>query len=99
MTAKARRPRVGRGLKTTEGDAPGEVDFQWNTVKRGLRNYIAEMTDDPAGLTGWHVIGTPTKSGMTATGLTSGKRYWFRVSANGTAGPGPASEAATKVAP
>ena len=57
------------------------------------------MTDDPAGLTGWQHIGTPTKSSMTATGLTSGKRYWFRVSANGTAGPGPASEVATKVAP
>jgi hypothetical protein len=28
-----------------------------------------------------------------------GKRYWFRVAAVGTEGPGPFSEPATKVAP
>ena len=91
-------PKI-QGLRATQGDANGEVDLHWNPVKRGLRNYIMEMTDDPAGLTGWQHIGAPTKSSMTATGLTSGKRYWFRVTANGSAGPGPASEATTKVAP
>jgi hypothetical protein len=91
-------PKV-EGLKATQGDANGSVDLQWNPVKRGLNNYIMEQTDDPAGLTGWKTIGTPSKSSMIATGLTSGTRYWFRVSANGAAGSGPASDAATKVAP
>ena len=68
-------------------------------VKRGLNNYLVEMTEDPTGATGWHVISTPTKSSLSVTGLTSRERYWFRVSANGAAGSGPASEAATKVAP
>lgn len=91
-------PKV-EGLRATQGDGNGEVDLHWNPVKRGLSNYLVEMTDDPTGVTGWHIISTPTKSSMTVTGLTSGKRYWFRVTANGAAGQGPASEAATKVAP
>ena len=46
-----------------------------------------------------NIVATPTKSSATLTGLTSGKRDWFRVSANGSPGPGPASDRATKVAP
>ena len=91
-------PKV-EGLTATQGDANGSVDLHWNSVKRGLKNYIVEMTDDPIGETGWHVIDSPGKSSATATGLTSTKRYWFRVSANGAAGPGTPSERATKVAP
>ncbi len=91
-------PKV-EGLRGTQGDANGDIDLQWNPIKRGLTNYNLEMTDDPAGQTGWHTAATPTKSSLTQTGLVSGKRYWFRVSANGSAGPGPASDPATKIAP
>ena len=91
-------PKV-EGLKTTQGDSNGEIDLAWNPIKRGLNNYLVEATDDVTGQTGWHNIATPTKSSATATGLTSGHRYWFRVAANGTAGPGPWSEPNTKVAP
>jgi hypothetical protein len=91
-------PKV-EGLKATQGDADCEVDLQWNPVKRGLKNYHVEMTTDPNGLTGWHHVGSPTKSSMTVKGLTSGQRYFFRVCANGAAGMGPPSGSATKVAP
>lgn len=91
-------PKV-EGLKATQGDANGEIDLHWGPIKRGLNNFILEMTSDPTGQTGWQIIATPTKSSFTAPNLISGTRYWFRVSANGSAGPGPASEPTTKVAP
>ena len=75
------------------------MDLQWNSTRRGLNNYIVEATDDHAALTGWHIVASPTKSSPSLTGLTLGKRYWFRVAANGAAGPGPTSDPATKVAP
>ena len=87
------------GLTATSGDADGEIDLAWNAIRRGLQNYFIEITDDPAGQTGWHFAANSRKSSAQITGLTSGKRYWFRVTAEGAAGPGPASNAATKVAP
>ncbi len=87
------------GLKATQGDANGEIDLQWGPIKRGNKNYIVEMTNDPTGQTGWQIVTTPTKSSITIPGLPSATRHWFRVSGNGTAGPGPASEPTTKVAP
>ena len=50
------------GLTATQGDSAGEIELSWNPIKRGLQNYLIELTDDAAG-------------------------------------PGPASEPATKVAP
>ena len=91
-------PKV-EGLRATQGDADGEVELHWNPVKRGLASYLVEATSDPAALTGWHLVATPTKSKATISGLPSGQRCWFRVAANGTAGPGPWSDPATKVAP
>ncbi len=87
------------GLAGTQGDSDGEIDLHWNPVKRGLKSYELEMTEDPAGQTGWAHAGICSKSSFTKTGLTSGKRYWFRAAAVGTEGPGPFSEPATKVAP
>ena len=91
-------PKVD-GLTATQGDADGEVDLGWNPVKRGLQNYLIELTDDPAGQTGWRFAGNSRNSSATRKGLASGKRHWFRVTAEGAAGPGPASDPATKVAP
>jgi hypothetical protein len=86
-------------LKATQGDANGEVDLQWKPIKRGLRTYVVEVTDDPAALTGWRNVGMPGKSKHAVTGLTSGVRYWFRVAGVGSAGQGAWSDPATKVAP
>ena len=75
------------------------MDLRWNAIKRGLQNTLVELTDDPTGQTGWRFALNSRKSTATIKGLTSGKRYWFRVTAEGAAGPGPASDPATKVAP
>ena len=91
-------PKV-EGLTATAGDAEGSVDLAWNAIRRGLQNFLIELSEDPAGLTGWRFAANSRKSTATIDGLTTGKRYWFRVTAEGAAGPGPASNAATKVAP
>ena len=91
-------PKV-EGLTATAGDAEGSVDLAWNSIRRGLQNFLIELSEDPAGLTGWRFAANSRKSSATIEGLTSGKRYWFRVTAEGAAGPGPASTPATKVAP
>ena len=91
-------PKV-EGLTASAGDADGEIDLHWNSIRRGLQNYRIELSEDPAGQTGWRFAANSRKSSATLDGLTSGKRYWFRVTAEGAAGPGPASNAATKVAP
>jgi hypothetical protein len=91
-------PKV-EGLTATAGDSDGEIDLAWNSIRRGLQNFLVELTDDPAGQTGWRFALNTRKSSATVANLTSGKRYWFRVTAEGAAGPGPASERATKVAP
>jgi len=91
-------PKV-EGLTATAGDAEGSVDLAWNAIRRGLQNFLIELTEDPAGQTGWRFAANSRKSSATLDGLTTGKRYWFRVTAEGAAGPGPTSAAATKVAP
>jgi hypothetical protein len=77
----------------------GEVDLQWNPIRRGLKSYIIEKTTDAGAATGWTHAGISTKSKTSISGLTSGTRYWFRVAAVGTAGQGPWSDPATKTAP
>ena len=91
-------PKV-EGLTATQGDSAGEIDLAWNPVKRGLKSYTIEVSEDPAGQTGWSIAKVETRSKTIVPGLISGKRYWFRVSAVGAAGPGPASDAIRKVAP
>ena len=91
-------PKV-EGLTATQGDSSGELDMNWNPVKRGLHNYTIETTLDPAGLTGWAFAAIAPKSKHTLTGIAPGTRVWMRVAANGTAGTGPWSDPATKVAP
>lgn len=91
-------PKIA-GLVATQGDSDGEIDLHWNPVKRGLKSYIVERTSDTAGQTGWGNADVVTKSSAVISGLVSGTRYWFRARAVGSAGPGPWSDAATKVAP
>ena len=91
-------PKIA-GLVATQGDGDGMIDLHWNPVKRGLKSYIVERTSDPAGQTGWGNADVVTKSSAVISGLVSGTRYWFRARAIGSAGPGPWSDAATKVAP
>ena len=92
-------PVPGAVITATQGDNPGMLDIQWNTIKRGASSYTIQISTDPAGLTGWTMYGTSQKSRAELTGLVSGTRYWIRVCANGAAGPGPWSDPTTKTAP
>lgn len=91
-------PKV-EGLTATQGDGAGEIDLHWNPIKRGLQTYIVEYCIGEAPTGPWINAGGSRKSSQTVPGLTTGQRYWFRVSAQGAAGRGTPSEVATKVAP
>jgi hypothetical protein len=45
------------------------------TFKRGLQNFLIELTEDPTGQTGWVFAANSRKSSATLKRLTSGKRY------------------------
>ena len=60
---------------------------------------IVQKSPDPISPTSWQQASVVTKSKTTVSGLTSGTKYWFRVAAVGTAGQGPWSDPATKLAP
>ena len=92
-----RRWSAGHGQTRPPGNGVAQTRACPNRVLE--RGGNVERTEDPLGQTGWQVVDSPTKSSTTQKGLTSGKRYWFRVSTNGSAGPGPASDPTTKVAP
>jgi hypothetical protein len=86
------------GLIATVGDNDGELDLDWDSV-RGATTYLVQRSIDPPTATTWQQVLVVTNSKGTVTGLTSGTKYWFRVAAVGTAGQGPWSDPATRVAP
>lgn len=90
-------PQV-ENLSLTHGDSPGEVDAAWNPVAK-RKNYTVQVTEDPIGSTAWITRGNPTKSSITVDGLTSGRKMWVRVCANGTAGAGAFSDPAVITVP
>lgn len=87
-----------QNLRAFAGDNDGEIDLDWDSVKKA-KSYEIQRSLDPVTATSWIAAGTVTKSKGTITGLTSGTKYWFRVRAIGAAGPGPWSDPATKIAP
>jgi hypothetical protein len=90
-------PEQPQGLTPTVGDRDGEVDLSWDTVA-GARSYVIDKSTDPTA-TSWSHAGVSTKSSFTATGLTSGTRYWFRVAAINNRGQSGWSDPAMKIAP
>lgn len=82
-----------QNLRASGGDLEGTADLQWDPV-RGRSSYIVECAQAAAGP--WTQVYVGSKSSTTATALTSGTPYWFRVRAVGAAGPGPWSDPATK---
>lgn len=80
-------------LAATAGDLEGTSDLQWDVV-RGVDSYVVECASSATGP--WTQTYIGKKSSCTATGLTSGQIYYFRVRAIGAAGPGPWSDIAQK---
>jgi hypothetical protein len=87
-------------LQLTHGDEAGEVDMQWDPVKKRT-NYIIEitLTDPNSPTTVWEEKASPTKSSYSMKNLTSGQRVWFRVCANGTDGQGAFSDPNSIIVP
>ena len=73
---------------------PGRVDVKWGGV-RGRMIYEVWMTDgDPKVEANWKLQGLTSKNRMEVEGLTSNTVYYFRVVAQGAAGPSPMSDVA-----
>jgi hypothetical protein len=83
-----------QNLHASGGDLDGEVDVQWDSLPRGVQSYIAEHSTSVDGPWTQFYVGKASKA--TATGLTSGTEYWFRVRAVGAAGPSQWSDKASK---
>ena len=90
-------PAQVQNLSATTGDFEGTVDLAWDKVP-GARSYEIQVTTTPADSNSYHHAATSLKSSATISGLNSGAKYWFRVAAIGSAGQGPWSDPATKMA-
>lgn len=103
METKASRsaptvPTAPQGVSATAGEHEGEINLVWRPISNA-RSYVLEYSLDPATPNSWTHAGVATAANKTITGLTSGKRYWFRVAAIGAVGQSGWSEHATKVVP
>lgn len=81
-----------------EGTSSGTINLKWKSVK-GAKSYNIEMNSDVNNQEGWVIKLTTTKLKVTISGLSSGMKYWFRVTALGAAGTGSPSDPAVKYAP
>lgn len=86
-----------QNFRATMGDLTGEIDLQWDPV-RGAKSYILECRTHGATPGAWQQVKIVTSSKYSAQGLTPGQEYAFRVRAVGTAGEGPWSDEAVKMA-
>ena len=85
-----------QSLAATAGDLDQTVTLNWDRV-RGAKSYEVQRATDPNA--GWTHVCSCTRSSVTVNSMASGTRYWFRVAAVGSAGTGPWSDPATKIAP
>jgi hypothetical protein len=97
---QAERAPVGplgapQNLRVATADQEGQINVRWSKV-HGARAYIVECAPESGGE--WKQAGVITKASFTLTGLESGKKYRVRVCAVGSAGQGPWSAEALKMA-
>lgn len=85
------------GLEVLPSDHAGTADVSWQPVP-GAKAYLVERAPDAPELD-WAIIGSSTKKAVSMNSMESGKKYWFRVSALGTAGQSPGSNPVAIYAP
>lgn len=79
------------------GEHPGHADVKWKRVY-GASAYNIERATDSAELT-WQFIGSSTKAEASLNSMLSGKKYWHRVAALGSAGQSAWSDPVPMLAP
>lgn len=73
----------------------GQVELRWKGV-RGARLYQTYICDgDPTSDAKWTPVGMTSKARLTVKGLTTDRKYSFRVAALGVVGEGPLSDTVT----
>ncbi len=91
-------PSTPQELIVRNGELPGTVAMKWKPV-RGARSYVIEFAAASGSPTAWLQLAITSKAKLVTNGLISGTRYWFRVAAVGSAGPGGWSDPAQRIAP
>ncbi len=71
-----------QSLVAKAGRNEGEAALEWKGKSKGTRGFTIEVREDVAG-SAWILAKSTTKTKATVPGLTSGKRYLFRVRATG----------------
>jgi len=82
--------------KAAPSQNSGTILLSWKKV-RGAKSYLIERALDSNQPLEWAVATMSTKSKAVVNTMTSGLRYWFRVAAVGSAGPGAWSEPISKI--
>ena len=80
------------------GAAEGTMDLFWGRV-HGAKSYLIECALAGSESLDWKMVATSTNTKVSVSGLTSGQKYLFRVSAVGTAGQSPWSAPIAKIVP
>lgn len=84
-------------LRATMNELSGQIDLVWESV-RGASTYKVQIMEHGSGQP-WADLVIQQQVSYSATGLTPGKTYAFRVLAIGPLGPGPWSDEAVRMAP
>jgi hypothetical protein len=88
-----------QNLSITSGDDEGELDLHWDPVKSAT-GYSIALSTDITKQDAWKIIKTVGRvTKYTITELTSGTKYWVRISASKGTTSGAWSDPATKIAP
>lgn len=82
-------------MRARTNSLPGNVDLRWDGVNGKLIYQVWITSGDPLLPTGWSQLTMTGRNFHTATELTSGTTYSFRVNAVGASGPGPLSDHAS----
>jgi hypothetical protein len=91
-------PAPVANFTVTQGDADGSLDGSHDRPA-GAKSFDVQVTTVDPIHGPYETKISPTTSSWTLNGLTSGQRVWVRVRGNGSNGPGPWSDPATKIVP
>lgn len=87
-----------QNLVVTTGDFEKTLDASLDKV-HGAGSYVFQVTQTPDVPASWQLSAISKRSSCTLENLESGKHYWVRAAAIGTAGQGPWSAQAEKQVP